>query len=347
MFTEVAVSITRHFCDSNYLEKSFFYPAKYDMSEAPQSDHPGTTIRVRRRAPRRSKDWLWTSFHVDHAGEIEARLRLVATYFVYQRETAPTTGRQHLQGFVQFPSRLTLNEVQQVFEDPQLHLEVRRGTVREAIAYCTKAETRTSEGTAWGNPNYQGRRTDLAEFRDAVKRGAPETELLDEFPDVIAKHPRFSYDVRRIVSTERASTIQRSGRRVYLLVGGPGTGKSSFVWDHYGTELWTFPVGGSKGSSFFDGYYGQRVAFFDEFYGQVPFTLLNQITDRYPVNVQVKGGFTAWVPEIVFIASTRPPEIWYPQIYDRAPEVYQAVMRRIRAVVTFPIPLFYPLFELL
>lgn len=306
------------------------------------SDVPSPALILPARKPRRARahrarDWLFTLFDFDDAQRLHERISRFARFHVFQVEQCPETDRLHVQGFLQLASPKSLASVKKALGSTTVHLEARKGTVREAIAYCSKEETRHSPPLSAGRPSYQGKRTDISDFRDAVLDGATELQLLEEHPDCLAKFPRFAHTVRRISATSRAASIMQDGRRVYVLVGPPGSGKSSFAWRHFGDDLWSFPVGGSSSSAFFDGYTGQRHVLLDEFYGNIPFQVLNQITDRYPVNVEVKGASTAWVPEVILIASTAPPEEWYPSVYEKRPEVVDAVLRRISATISFPL----------
>lgn len=134
----------------------------------------------------------------------------------------------------------------------------------------------------------------------------------------------------------------RRAPRVEVLWGAPGVGKSRYVHDfanvHFGLgdfgtfepDLWT-----SKSSQWFDGYSGQRVALFDDYAGGIEFQLFVKLLDRYHLQVPVKGGFTWWYPDWIFITSNVDPENWYS---DLSPNQLGALLRRIRVYhVTEPL----------
>lgn len=64
-------------------------------------------------------------------------------YCLYQLELGEETGMPHLQGFVKFRVAKRMATVkEQVPELQRAHLEGRRGTIRQAIDYCRKNDTR-------------------------------------------------------------------------------------------------------------------------------------------------------------------------------------------------------------
>lgn len=77
---------------------------------------------------------------------------------VYQLERAPQTGRLHYQGFVQFCTHQTLGQVKAVFSPWAPHLEIMRGTVEQAVAYCKKEDSRVDGPWEWGEFASQGKR---------------------------------------------------------------------------------------------------------------------------------------------------------------------------------------------
>lgn len=78
-------------------------------------------------------DQTWKGPNVEHA---------LFRYFVAQKEVCPTSGRLHWQGYIELKDKARLGKVKEVLGCPSAHLEMRRGTQAEAIAYCQKVETR-------------------------------------------------------------------------------------------------------------------------------------------------------------------------------------------------------------
>lgn len=96
--------------------------------------------------PNPAKNWCFSVFDYGTTLLPEAQHNEIA-YIVYQEEKCPTTGRNHLQGYLQLVSKKRLNGAKgilQVLFGGHPHLEVARGSPQENFEYCTKAETRVS-----------------------------------------------------------------------------------------------------------------------------------------------------------------------------------------------------------
>lgn len=107
-------------------------------------------------------------------------------YLVYGKETGEN-GTPHLQGFVQFRDRLRFNAVSAII-GRAAHLE-RARNVPASITYCKKDGDFVEIGSQTGG---SGSRTDLDEFKDAVKGGMLSLqEIRENHSEVYAKYTRF------------------------------------------------------------------------------------------------------------------------------------------------------------
>lgn len=126
-------------------------------------------------------------------------------YLVYGRETGGQ-GTPHLQGFIQFSTRKRRSFVQR-FLNPgagpgsHIHLEPRRGTPEQAIAYSKKDGAFVEFGIPIERHDHpgggQGQRSDLIEFVDAIRREGPLSlrQMIDRYPLIQARYPRFAEQV--------------------------------------------------------------------------------------------------------------------------------------------------------
>ena len=91
---------------------------------------------------------------------------------------------------------------------------------------------------------------------------------------------------------------------VRILWGEPGVGKSLSAYQAGAAKCkWRDP--------FCIGYTGQRKVVFDDFNpGQMTRTDFLNITDRYPLQVEVKGDSIEWSPEEIWFTSNYDPEAW-------------------------------------
>ena len=100
----------------------------------------------------------------------------------------------------------------------------------------------------------------------------------------------------------------------FVFWGAPGTGKTHRVITSlrrlHATAYWFRP--GVNGA-WFDGYdpLVHNAVVFDEFKGQVPYTLMLALLDKYPCHVESKGSSIAWRPKYLFITSNFAPNEWY------------------------------------
>lgn len=252
---------------------------------------------------RRVRNWCYT-YHVQHVEELETP-PIDPRYYKYmiaQLEVAPSTGKIHWQGYVQFETALTLGGVRKLCETA--HWEGARGTPDENVAYCTKSESRMSGSIPWedGIRKTPGKRSDLESFYEDVEAGKRLCDLHADHHVILAKYPRhygtLRYAMKPVFTGEE--------REVIVLLGPTGCGKSTYVHT-LEKSLWL-----SNCSSWYDGYEGEPAAFFDEFCGEIPFQEYKLITNKFLVRRQIKGGFVWFHPKRIYFASnSKTPQDWY------------------------------------
>lgn len=217
-------------------------------------------------------------------------------YLIYGKEVCPTTKKEHWQGFVQFKTRTRRNAAQESLGQGKCHIEPRKGTVEQAGKYCKKDEKYTEHGTI--NDKKPGKRTDLEEFRDNVRAGATDRDLFKHNLSVIARYPNLARQVRAAYSEKRNWVTD-----VHILWGKTGTGKT-----RYAMERGSKPV--VYTNKFFMGYAGESTVLFDEFdlAATMPLSLLLQLTDRYPMVINIKGGEIDWAPKTIYFTMNKDPQ---------------------------------------
>lgn len=112
-------------------------------------------------------------------------------YVFFAKEIGKECGTPHLQGY------LILNKGHRMTQMKKLcsrsHWEATRGSKVDNYEYCTKEGREFFEfGT---NETNQGQRSDLSDLMKSVKDGCYDLKRLrEDFPDVVAKYPRFVSD---------------------------------------------------------------------------------------------------------------------------------------------------------
>lgn len=251
-----------------------------------------------------------------------------------QMELAPTTGQEHWQLFLQLKSPQRMSKVKKILDCEWAHCEpkVANSTVEQCVAYCTKEETRKpdTERILIGECCHSsGSRTDLVELRNSLKRGASEIEILESHPEEFFKYSRGIERARQIYMRE-ASLESRPDLRVTVLWGDPGSGKTRYVYDHFGFKD-VFTLTQDK-DLWWDGYTGQSVVMLDDFYGWIMWGELLTILDIYPHRVKIKGGFSYLNCKHIYITSNRP---WYKWYEEKDGRNFTALSRRIHMIYRF------------
>lgn len=284
-----------------------------------------------------SRRWCFTSFAEELAilEHDDGTLKDPLKYAVYQRESCPTTRRPHWQGYVELTRPQRKSGVQRLLGDPVASVRVAGGTREQNYTYCTKPDTRLDGPFVLGEDSSsgQGRRSDLESVVALVKSGGGLDELYERHGVAMVKYTRGISAL--LAHYRRPSTLRANPRHVYVHWGPTGSGKTRDVYDSTPlSELWRAPISVNS-NQWFDGYVGQRVALFDDFDGRHPsITHMLQVTDRYPLDVPVKGGHVAWNPDVIYITTNIPFEEWYP---DADASHRAALYRRITRFIHFDV----------
>nr|QXP44108.1 MAG: replication associated protein [Arizlama virus] len=244
-----------------------------------------------------------------------------ACYVIAGKEVAPTTGAKHLQCYIQFDMRKKLSAVVALLKgDTQhVHVEPAMGSSDDNIKYCSKEDL---EAWTWGEVNEvrvndmitdQGKRSDIDKIREMCNSGEIKTQR--DLLNKVATVGGLQFGCKFLSFMEQQP---REPPRVFWFFGPTGSGKSREVHDFaskHELPLWTAPGGGS---AWFDGFWGQDIALFDDFRGSdVPFHQLLRLTDRYPLQLPVKGAFTWWTPKWIFITTPKDVESTFAGHDDR------------------------------
>lgn len=252
------------------------------------------------------------------------------SYYVFELEKAPHTGRVHIQGYLETKVKRTMKALKAWLEGA--HLEPAQGTQPENHTYCTKDSTgKWDDGLpVWGfyqengTPMKQGKRTDLEEVKQILDDGGTLADVADQD---FGAYVRYHKSLQAYQNLAQGRTGH--GKPTVIVRTGPtGTGKTRYVFDNHDlADIWVWPRG-----AWFDGYNGQSVVLFDDVdWGEIPpYRYMLQLLDRYPMQVPIKGGFTAWRPKTIYITSNVKPSCWW---NIRQAEDLEPFLRRLTKVV--------------
>ncbi|AJD07537.1 replication-associated protein [Sewage-associated circular DNA virus-22] len=220
-------------------------------------------------------------------------------------------GTPHYQGYISLDRPTRLAALKKLL--PRAHWEVARGDATANIVYCTKEEGRIDGPWRIGEIVDQGHRTDWDKLHQDIKDQLSDQDIADRNFRLWIQH-RSGIDAYRALH----SRVRDEKTEVVVICGPPGTGKSSTARELAPDAYW-FP-----GGKWWNDYNGQRVVVIDEFVGTIQFTLLNRILDRYPLQVETKGGMRNFTSKLIFITSNKKPYEWYGPENERG-----ALYRRI------------------
>ena len=262
-------------------------------------------------------------------------------YLVAQAECCPTSGRMHIQGYIQIKQRWTWHRVKTKIFSGALDgacFVPARGTAQQNDEYCTKEESRV--------PGTQPIR--LGEMMSDLGETHPPGKTLDNVYEAIKAGQTMEEIVERFgfgmfVRHERAlnSAMVRWGRKrksvpkIVLLVGPSGSGKSQYVDAEY-PHRYRMTFGNGGNSAWFDGYNGESVIELSEFRGQLQLSFMLDLLDRYELKVQTKGGTVQMLATVIVITSNEEPTEWYKAMDDRE-EKLKPLLRRIDEFGTRPL----------
>jgi len=252
-------------------------------------------------------------------------------YLVYQHEIGES-GTRHLQGFFRFKSRRSHQAICKEFaKSPArgIYLARRKGTVEQAIEYCTREAKRDkssgSEIVEFGSkPVGSGSRTDIRSCVNLVKEGKRMRELFEDHPEVMVKYAR-GIQLARVVFAGR----RNFKTEVWWYYGSTGTGKSRAASDECGNEAY-WKMGGSK---WWDGYEGETNVIIDDYRCDFStFNFLLRLFDRYPMLLETKGGTVHFCSKKIYVTAPHRPEVMW---RSRTDEAIQQLLRRIEVIKLF------------
>lgn len=276
----------------------------------------------------RARGWCFTENNPGNPDDLVQRLKQNESvqYFVFQLERGTKQQRLHWQGYLYLKNPHRMAGVKDILGRQSVHLEVQRGTNKEASEYCEKEDVRVDGPWKHGTLPQQGKRKDLEELFQVARESRSVRVTLEAMPAAAMRHLRAVERVTAMYSDKRNWAMD-----VRVYIGAPGTGKSRAARDlctQEGVEWYTKP-----NNKWWDGYEGQHTVVWDDIdpeYVSIQFLL--QLLDRYDMQVEIKGGMKQMVSKRIIFTTNVTFESMYP--HARA-EHLVALNRRITEVKNF------------
>lgn len=240
----------------------------------------------------RAKRWCFTINNYSQ-DTIQKLTGIDCLYLVFGKEEGEETHTPHLQGFIIFNQRKTFNTVKKILGD-ETHIEMSRGTVKEASDYCKKDGDFYEKGTLPEEQQTRGGQATKRKWEEALK-AAKEGRFDDLPPDL---YIRYRNSFKQIYQEE----VNRNTKEIpdinlkdhFLWIYGPtGTGKSHLARElakRIDPDHQPYLKGLNK---WWTGYKMQKVVIIEE---ACPDSckflapLFKQWCDKWPFTAETKGG---------------------------------------------------------
>lgn len=253
------------------------------------------------QSQKRKTNWVFTWNNWTPEDE-EYLATVVSRCIAYSKETAPTTGTPHLQGFVVFETKKSLKQVRAIFKNQ--HVEMMMGNIDQNVTYCSKSSTLKVLGTLPMSRKRKGEES--REMWDDVRKKARVGDF-DSIPSSIWL--RYDKSLIREYNRHKPKPVTIDGELTHEWHYGPtGTGKSRHV-----RTLYPDAYIKNADSKWWDKYQDQEVVIIEDFdkYHVAQGYHMKIWADRYPFPAEHKGGTTLIRPQKIIVTSNyHPSDIW-------------------------------------
>lgn len=264
-------------------------------------------------------------------------------YKVYAPEVGEK-GTPHIQGYLHFQNDRWMKALKKRL--PRAKLIVARGDAYHNRDYIIGPYERDGKYKEYnpaaievGTCPEQGARNDLKAVAARIMNDPVPNPIRDvENHSVMARYGHFVRELRSEYLSQRAFDDWASGWKPEVIVRWSrfsGIGKTRHTFnaarekgvrvceaqikkDGYGYKCW------------FHDYNPGDIILFDEFVGQMDFEWCKKFFDRYPIQMEYKGGFITRVASDIHITSNRHPEEWWPGMCTT--NEWGAMLRRLTII---------------
>ena len=271
----------------------------------------------------RSRNYCFT-LHDYSEEEFQAFLMLVddggssqARYVIVGKETCPTSGKLHLQGFLVFFQAKTMSALKKIH--PRAHWESCKGTPAQNKTYCSKEGNFEERGECPIAPEEKGKaeKERWARVIQLSRDGDWDT-LAEECPDVYATRLKACEYIHKKRKFDLG--ILDELKHVWI-VGKTGCGKSRYAREQYPDAYIKDP-----NTRWWCDYNREEFVIIDDFdkFQVKQGGDMKRWLDRYPFQAEVKGGMELIRPKVIIVTSQyHPNEIWDDE------KTVDAIMRRV------------------
>lgn len=237
-------------------------------------------------------------------------------YLAYSHETCPTTGRAHWQFFA-YGRKGTLTawieRIAACFGTVGAHVELCNGSLAEQKTYINKQSAMIELGD---KPMDPGHKRSYKDFKESLDAGDDPRRVARRDVEMFTQwtHAHRAFGVYQQFVREQRVRDDYTKPYVHVRYGPPGVGKSRYIRDLHGTDHVVAPDNNGR---WFDNCDRDVIVFDDVEAGAIPsFSDFKRLTDRYAIQVPIKGGFIWWKPKYIYFTSNFHPYEWWPALSD-------------------------------
>jgi hypothetical protein len=221
---------------------------------------------------------------------------------------------------------------------PTMHLDKCYGKNYECRAYCMKEDTKI-EGFDFfehGVLIEERQRADISAFKEDLLNRASILELFEKYPALTLNSLNKIPLLQQEILKEKFKNMTRELRVTYIY-GAPDAGKSTFVHRVLGYTPMEVGKMTDYKSGRFDDYENQDIILFDEFYGQIPLTAMNDLLDGQPRYLPARYANKVACYTKAFIISNYPLDEQYraERANGKQPS-FNGFLRRINEIIHMP-----------
>lgn len=268
----------------------------------------------------KSRVWCFTNYALDFNYD-EYMNTYDVGYIIVGREVCPSTGREHDQGFVYYNN--PRDSVKRVAKElGYCHVEKCKGSIEQNCNYCSK----DNNVREFGLKPKQGLRNDLTLIRNELLYNSKSVD------EIVMENPMLYHQYGRTLNKIEDICLRKKYRNWMTecdwIYGETGVGKSRRAFEDFDPSThYVFPNDGG----WWDGYVGQEIVIFNEFRGQVQYSELLDLIDRYPKTVRRRNRepvpFLA--KKIIICSCLRPKEVYY-NLQEK--DSLEQLLRRIKII---------------
>ncbi len=262
--------------------------------------------------PIQARNWAFTDYENLDMKEVYNTQIDIIRYICAGVEICPKTGKEHIQGWIQFTTKRRMNGVKRILGSKKIHVEACYGTPTQNDTYCQKDK----KYLTFGSYIKQGQRTDLEGLVKLIEEGKPMLEVARSNPSTYLQYHSGLAKYKGMVDKEHSATFRKV--EVIYLWGKTGTGKTRRAMEEA-----TYKIEGSA-LKWWDGYEGEKCILIDEYDNDVNITKMLNILDGYQLRLDIKGAFAYARWNKVYITSNIPFE----ELHPNAKPAHRAALRR-------------------